>query len=643
MLACAGMVAPDFRNWDDKTIADAVACANLPTLLLALVHLTGDPSLIRGDVRPRRASPQRPDGDIGEAQAREIRERACAVLRALRDGGGTLPPLPSRALLAEMMSFSLGQEITDEYVSLLLQDTDLDGSAREVPDLAALAAARDFRVIIVGAGMSGVLAGIKLGQAGIPYTVLEKNRDLGGTWFENAYPGCRVDLPSHFYSFSFEPNSDWPEYFAGRDAVLSYLRRVASKYGVTEHVHFETEVLGARYDDAGHRWVVRTRDQAGTERELSANVVVSAVGQLNRPSTPSLPGLDEFAGDAFHTARWPRDLDLSGKRIGVIGTGASAMQVVPAVAPIVKHLTVFQRSAPWAIKNADYFRPVPAGKRWLLSEVPFYAAWYRCRVFFTSADGLHEGLRIDPAWPDKHRSINATNERLRQMLTAHIERELGDHCDRLRQDAVPDYPPFAKRMLLDNGWFRTLTRENVSVVREPIERLTSTGATTPDGRHHPLDVLVFATGFHARRFLWPMTIRGASGRDLHEQWDDDPRALLGMTVPGFPNFFCLYGPNTNLAHGGSIMFHSECQVHYLLGCLSLLLGGKHATIECTRAAHDAYNARVDAEHGRMIWSLPGVSNWFKNEAGRVTTNSPFRLVDYWAMTRAPDPADFVFA
>lgn len=636
------MVAPDFRSWDDGTIDDAVACANLPTLLLVLVHLTGDVGLIRGEVRPRRASPQRPDGDIGDAQAAEIRERARRALRKLRDGAGVLPPAPSRSVLAEMMSFSLGQEISPDYVSMLLEDTGLDGSARRVPNLAELAASRDFHAIVIGAGMSGILTAIKLGQAGIPYTLLEKNADVGGTWLENAYPGCRVDLPSHFYSFSFEPNHAWPEYFAGRDAVLSYLRSVATKYGVMARVRFETEVVGAHYDEAEARWLVRTRDGSQGERELSANVLISAVGQLNRPSIPSLPGLGDFGGPSFHTARWPRDVVLAGKRVAVVGTGASAMQVVPALAPSVERLTIFQRSAPWAIGNPDYFRPVSAAKRWLLEQVPYYATWYRCRVFFTSADGLHDGLRVDPAWPDHRRSINATNERLRRMLTDYIERELGEHRERLRHRAVPDYPPFAKRMLIDNGWFRTLTRDNVEVVTESVERVTADGVVTADGRHHPLDVLVFATGFHARRFLWPMKIRGASGRELHEQWADDPRAFLGMTVPGFPNLFCLYGPNTNLAHGGSIMFHSECQVHYLLGCLSLLLGGNHASMQCTQAAHDAYNARVDAEHERMIWSLPGVSNWFKNAAGRVTTNSPFRLVDYWAMTRAPDPTDFTF-
>lgn len=634
------MAAPDFRLWDDATIAEAVRCANLPTLLTVLVHLTGDVEWLRGEIRPRRASPQRPDGGLKEADAEKIRAHARTVLADFRDRGGTMPPLPSSAVLEEMMSFSLGQKIAPEYVPMMLEDMMLGSPGRSVPDLRALSVERDFHAIVIGAGMSGILTAMKLGQAGIRYTVLEKNADVGGTWFENTYPGCRVDLPSHFYSFSFEPNHAWPEHFSGRDEVFAYLRRVADKYGVTPHVRFETEVLGARYDERTANWAVTARDRSGGVTEIRGNVLISAVGQLNQPSIPSLPGLETFEGPAFHTARFRHDFDLQGKRVGVVGTGASGMQVVPAIAPTVERLTIFQRSAPWAIGSPDYFRPVPKGEQWLLEQVPYYAAWYRCRVFFTNADGLHETLRVDPAWPDHRRSINAANERLRAMFTEYIEQELGEHRERLRDKAVPDYPPFAKRMLIDNGWYRTLTRENVEVVTDAIERVTASGVVDRAGRHHPLDALVFATGFHARRFLWPMRIAGASGQDLHEAWEDDPRAHLGITIPGFPNLFCLYGPNTNLAHGGSIIFHSECQVHYILGCLELLLRRKLASMDCTRTAHDAYNARVDAAHSRMIWSLPSVSNWFKNGKGRVTTNSPFRLVDYWSMTRAPDPADF---
>ncbi|HMI92731.1 MAG TPA: hypothetical protein VK509_15250, partial [Polyangiales bacterium] len=248
----------------------------------------------------------------------------------------------------------------------------------------------------------------------------------------------------------------------------------------------------------------------------------------------------------------------------------------------------------------------------------------------------------DPEWPHFRRSINAGNERIRQTLTEYIEGELGDRHD-LRDKAVPDYPPFAKRMLLDNDWFRTLTRDNVELVTDPIASVNERGIAMRSGRQYDLDALVFATGFQANRFLWPMSITGRDERSLHEIWGDDPRAYLGITIPGFPNLFCLYGPNTNLAHGGSIIFHSECQVHYVLSCLRLLAARNAAALECKQSVHDAYNARVDAAHEQMIWSHPHVTNWFRNGAGRVTTNSPFRLVDYWSMTRAPDPDDFLFS
>ena len=627
---------------DDAVLVNAVAAANLPTLLLVIVQLTGDSSILRGPVRPQRASPQKPDGGIGAADGEWIRARAVAVLREFFASGARLPALPSVDVLAEMMSFSLGQEIAPEYVPMMVEDLLLaSGATRAASLLQPPRGIDDFHVLVIGAGMSGILAALELGRAGVRYTLVEKNADVGGTWFENSYPGCRVDLPNHFYSYSFEPNHDWPDHFSRRDELLAYFKRVADKHGIREHARFDTEVLAARYDEQRARWAVTLRGRDGRETTEHPHAVISAVGQLNRAAIPALPGLERFAGPVFHTAQWRHDVDLRGKRVGVIGTGASAMQVVPQLAREVAKLVVFQRSAQWAIRNADYFRSVSDGKKWLLHNVPYYAAWYRFRLFFTNADGLHAGLQVDPQWPELRRSINATNDRIRQMLTEYIEHEIRDRPE-LREQVVPDYPPFAKRMLLDNDWFRTLTRENVELVSAKIAAVTEHAVQLQDGTQHELDALIFATGFQANRFLWPMQISGNGGRSLQERWGDDPRAYLGITVPGFPNLFCLYGPNTNLAHGGSIIFHSECQVHYILGCLRLLHERGAAALECKQSVHDEYNARVDAAHERMIWAHPHVSNWYKNAAGRVTTNSPFRLVDYWTMTRAPDPDDFVF-
>jgi 4-hydroxyacetophenone monooxygenase len=449
-----------------------------------------------------------------------------------------------------------------------------------------------------------------------------------------------VDLPSHFYALSFEPNHDWSGYFAPRDEIFAYLKRVAIKYGVPERTRFGTEVQRARFDEASMRWQLELRDAQGQSSVLHANAVVTAVGQLNQPSVPALPGLDQFKGPAFHSARWRHDVDLSG-RVGVLGTGASGMQIVPQLAQRAQRLFVFQRTPQWAVPNSDYFRAVSPGKRWLLRHVPYYAAWFRFRTFYVSADGLHASLQVDPSWAGEGRSLNAENERIRAGLTEHFERELGERRDLLPK-ALPDYPPFMKRMLLDNGWYRTIARDNVELVTTDIERVDERGLLLRDGTHHALDALVLATGFQATRFLWPMTIEGARGQDLRALWAGDARAHLGITVPGFPNFFMMYGPNTNLAHGGSIIFHSECQARYIAGCVRLLLERGHATLDCKPEALDAFVARVDALQARMVWAQPGARNWYRGEAGRVTSTSPFRLVDYWAMTRAPDPGDFTF-
>jgi 4-hydroxyacetophenone monooxygenase len=621
---------------DDLALQDALRCANLPTLLMVLVHLTGDASWLRGDIKPQRASPQRPDAGIDDAQGERIRTAVRGALQALHARGGALPPLPEPALLEEMMSFYLGQPVPREYLSVLYEQTGLVPAAR-APDLAELAQKRDFHAAIVGAGMSGIVAAIKLREAGIPFTIFEKNRELGGTWFENDYPGCRVDLPSHFYALSFEPNHDWPEHFSRAPDVLSYFRRVADKYDLRRSICLDTEVLGATFDGTDARWRLSVRSPEG-ERCVDAHVLISAVGQLNRPNIPNLPGVESFRGAAFHTARFRHDVELRDQRIGVLGTGASAMQVVPQLASQAQRLHVFQRSPQWATRNPDYFRSVPEGKKWLLRHLPYYADWYRFRMFYMNADGVHAALQVDPSWPHAPRSINAANDRIRRVLTEYIERELADRPDLLPQ-VLPEYAPFAKRMLIDNDWFRTLKRDNVELVTQRIASVSEHGVRLEDGSERTLDVLVYATGFQAGRMLAPMVIRGPEGRTLSEHWAGDPRAHLGITVPGFPNLFLLYGPNTHLAHGGSIIFHSECQVRYVMGCLSLLLEGGHRTLTCKQEAHDAYNRTIDAAHDRMIWSLRSVSNYFRNEAGRVVTNSPFRLVDYAALTRSPKLED----
>lgn len=627
---------------DDDFLADALAHASAPTLLMSLVHLTGDPSVLRGAIRPGVAMMGEVDGGLSIEEKTAIRAQVLDALRAYRDRGCTLPPPPSPAVIREMMCFLVGSDVPDAYVPMMLEEMALDGRDERATGWADVprAARESFFVVVIGAGMSGLLAAIRLEEAGIPYVVIEKNPAVGGTWLENRYPGCRVDVANHFYSYSFAPKHDWPEFFSQQPELQEYFERCATDYGTRPRIRFNTEVTSARFDEGTGRWAVHLRTADGSSETLDAAAIISGVGQLNRPKIPDIPGRDTFAGRAFHSAQWPADLDITGKRVAVIGTGASAFQIVPEVAKTAAQLTVFQRSAPWMVPNPRYHARVSEQKKWILSHVPFYARWYRFLLFWPGSDGLMPSLVVDPEWPDQQRSVNAMNDMMREMFTQFMASQIGDDPALLAK-VVPAYPPFIKRMLQDNGsWLGALMRDNVALITDGITAIEPTGVRTADGTLHPADVIVFATGFLANKFLWPMEIIGRDGVSLREVWGDEPRAYLGITVPRFPNLFCLYGPGTNLAHAGSIIFHSECQVRYVMGCIAGLLRSGRRRMECRQDVHDAYAERFDARHRTLVFSHPGAGSWYKNAAGRVLTVSPWLLVEYWDWTRAPQLTDY---
>jgi 4-hydroxyacetophenone monooxygenase len=638
-----------FEEWepitsDDETIEAALREGHVPSLMMALVHLTGDVGFLRGDIRPSGdfllmlADPQ---GGVTEEQQARIRTRALEVLKAYRDGGCRLPPPPPAGVVHEMINFMIGQTASPDYVPFLMAELALGGEDAfgERIETASSAVKRRFHVAVIGAGMSGLLAAIRLKEAGIPYTVIEKNADVGGTWYENTYPGCRVDSPNHTYSYSFAPN-DWPQYFSTQPVLHEYFRRCAAEGGVRDRIRFETEVETLSFDDRTQRWTLRTRAKDGRRDAFEANAVISAVGQLNRPRFPDVPGRETFRGISFHSARWEHQHDLSGRRIAVIGTGASAFQFVPEVARQARELLIFQRTPPWIVPNPNYHAEVPAGKHWLLRHVPYYAKWFRFSVFWRTAEGLLRFAKVDPEWTGHEGAVSADNDMLRAMLTENIKAAIGDNG--LLEKAIPLYPPAGKRMLIDNGnWLRAITRDNVRVITDPITAITPGGITTASGAAHDADVIIYGTGFQASRFLYPMKVTGRNGIDLHAHWDGDPRAYLGIVIPGFPNLFCLYGPNTNIVVNGSIIFFSECEVRYILGCLRLLLERGSATMDCRQDVHDAYNERLDAGNAQMAWGTPHVHSWYKNSKGRVTQNWPFTLLEFWKETRAPDPADYI--
>ncbi len=444
------------------------------------------------------------------------------------------------------------------------------------------------------------------------------------------------------YSYSFEPNHDFPQFYSTQEVLLAYFRKVADKHDLRRHIRFETTLEEALFDERTARWRIVLKTATGERETLEANALITAVGQLNRPKYPDIEGLESFAGPSFHSSRWRGDIDLAGKRVAVIGTGASAYQFVPQIAPKVGTLEIFQRTPPWTFPAPTYHDDVPEGKKWLLEHVPYYGKWYRFWLFWMLTDGFYEGVRADPAWNGPPRAVSAANDMIREMVTQAIHGQAPESPE-LLEKLVPTYPVGGKRALLDNGvWISALKRDNVALVTEPIARIAPEGVVTVDGRTHGADVLIFGTGFYASRFLWPMRIVGRGGKALDEVWAGEPRAYLGMTTPGFPNLFILYGPNTNIVVNGSIIFFSECSVRYVVGCLRLMAETGSETMEVRREVHDAFNVRVDAANALMAWGAPQVTSWYKNAAGRVTQNWPFPLVDYWNATIAPNPADFRF-
>src|SRR6516165_783093 len=624
-------------DWPEQLRA-ALQDANIPTLLLVLQQLTGDGKWTEQPYRPGKGKPL-DDNDSGslspEIQA-EVRAAAFDAVIAFHEGR-LRPVTPPPLEVTRMLGHALAEEVPDEYGQLLSEE--MGFVSRDV-DIPVDAIPEGFRVVIIGAGLSGLCMGMKLASAGIDFVILEKDEDLGGTWLENVYPGCGVDTPGHLYAFSFAPNPDITTYFAKRNEVEDYIQQVAAEFDVKRHIRFNTEVVCARYETTNGSWQIDIRDCNGDVESLTANVLVSAVGMVNRPSVPPIPGLDEFPGPVMHTAAWDNSVDLTDKHVAVIGTGASAMQVVPSIVDTARHVNVFQRSKQWALPHPNYHRAVKETVRFLMKEVPSYIQWYRLRSFWNFSDRLHSSLQIDPNWPHPERAVNDVNDRHRVFLTKYIKEQLGDRAD-LLDACLPDYPPYGKRPLLDNRWFQTVCRDDVNLITEAVDHVDGNKVVTRSGTEIAADVIAMATGFKVLQFLWPMDIIGRSGKTLREQWGiDDAKAYLGVTVPDFPNFFIVNGPNTNAGHGGSAIHATEFQVRYIMQAIRHLVVNKTSAVEVDNGVFERYNEELDEALAHCIWSRKGMTTYYRNDAGRIVVSSPWKYVDYWERLREFDPSDY---
>jgi cation diffusion facilitator CzcD-associated flavoprotein CzcO len=472
------------------------------------------------------------------------------------------------------------------------------------------------RVVIVGAGFGGIAAAVALTRAGFPDVVLlERAGRLGGVWRDNTYPGCACDVPAPLYSYSFALNPRWSRRFPPHHEILDYLQRTADEHDITRRVRLNAEVTGATW--TGGEWRIRLASGA----ELTADLLVPSVGQLSRPSTPALPGADRFAGPAVHTARWDPDLPIDGRRIGVIGTGASAIQLVPAIAGRAARVTVFQRSAPWTLPRPD--RRYGPGRRFAYRRMPALMRLPRAGVWaMTVLTG--RAMLGDRLAGGFLRGVSGLQRRWQVRDPA------------LRARVTPDEPMGCKRVLFTSSWLPALSRPDVDLVTEKIVEVTEDGVRTADGVHHRCDALIYATGFAATEFLAPMTIRGRDGRRLDDVWREGAYAHLGLTVPGFPNLFLMYGPNTNTGNTSALYF-LEAQARYLTQAVRRF-AASGTPLEVRPEVAADFDAEMQNRLARSVWT--GCQSWYRTAAGRIVTNWPGMAAEYQRRVARLRPEDY---
>lgn len=477
-------------------------------------------------------------------------------------------------------------------------------------------------VIIIGTGFGGIGAAVRLKQQGVTaLTIFEKAADVGGVWRDNVYPGAACDVPSHLYSFSFEPKPDWSRRYAEQPEIHAYLKHCVSKYGLTPHLRLNTEVASARFDEARALWCVTLFN--GETHE--AQVLVTATGQLNRPLMPRVKGLEQFKGAQFHSAQWDHSVSLAGKKVAVIGTGASAIQFVPRIAPEAAAVALFQRSPPYVIPKGDHTFSHFAKR--LFAALPWLQKLNRAREYL-----VHEIRAIGVV---SYPSLTAVMKPgFRRNLSTAIQDKT------LQAQLTPDYPVGCKRIMISNDYYTALARPNVSLVTDAIQEVTAEGIVTADGKQHAADVLIHGTGFAALDFLAPMQITGLAGKDLNNCWREGAEAYLGITVSGFPNLFMLYGPNTNLGHS-SIVYMLESQIAYLLDAVRHLASGRK-WLDVKPEVQGAFNVRIQQRSKQTVWDS-GCTSWYKTAEGKNTNNWPGYTFEYRRATRRLRPADYQMA
>lgn len=636
-MTIAVTAASDAKSVDPEELRANLRKADAGILVAVLAQLTGDPDVADRYAAKISFTPEPPE-QVGTTDPETLETLVEAVTAALaeprrRDAVAFDDP----GLFSRIAPLALGTEVGQEYIGLLLEQGGFHPSQPVLPRTAKLPAG--FKVVIIGAGIAGMAAALECAAAEIDYEIIDRNDEVGGTWYTAVYPGIGVDTPSAYYSLSRDINGDWTSYYPQGAEYQRYLQSVADKNGLRERTRFSTEVVALHWDEGRAMWAIHTVDGDGARDVSYANVVVPAAGYLNRPRWPELAGRHDFAGVSIHSAEWDPGLSLRGKKVAIIGTGCTSVQIVDACVDEVEHLTIFQRQPHWVAPRKRLTDDVPHHRRWLNAHVPFYANWVRLKSFWGTADNNHPVIVRDPEWAAEHLSISKANDVLLQMCLEYIDRVFGAGSE-LARKVTPDFAPYGKRIIRDpGGYYAALTRDHVDVEASEPAHVNERGIVTQDGRQIDLDVIIYATGYHLD-FLSTVDIRGRDGITLSEVWNDSPSAYRGGLVPGFPNMFISSAPNYSPGHGGGHNFGVEVMVHYVMECLQLMAERGAATLEVTPEAFESYVREIDEAMAETVWChTPTAHTYYRSGGGRIVTAFPFRMIDVWQSHRAPVEED----
>jgi len=542
----------------------------------------------------------------------------------------------------ELMEIMSGEPLPDEEIPFRIEELAFGAFPRGVewsdPDTVEIP--DDFSVVIIGAGFSGVAMAIQLERLGIPYRVLERQAEIGGTWNWNRYPGARVDTTSFIYQFTFEKDHEWDEYFATQSQVKGYIDAVARKHGVRRRIEFSTTMTRAVFDEDASQWVLTAQKEGGEPETIRASVVIAASGLFSTAKDLDLPGISEFEGEVFHTTDLTSDFDATRRRIAFLGNGSTGVQLMPELAPAAEKLYVFVRTPQWIGPMENYRERVPDGTKWLLKNFPGYWNWYRYERILASLNAMRL-QELDGRWQEGGGRVSEVNDKFTDILKTYMSEQLqGD--ERYLAMLTPDYPPYARRMIVDNGWYAALTRPNVELITGGVASLSAKGVVTADGTTVEVDTVIAASGFNVERYLWPAEYLGRDGRSIETLWrQTGPHAFLGMLVPGFPNLFIMYGPNSQ-PRAGSTQSAIEQWVRYATRAVMRMIETSSRTVEVDESTAAKYNAAMDEAMDTLVWTQVGERNYYVGQNGRQFVNAPWTNAEYHRYFNQDPGVDLTF-